>query len=175
MSAAREQPLTPEPARPLADRVKGGASETAFTSVALVKRWVADFRARDRFYQYKAGILAAWVALSAVCLVIACPSGGLERSARLGARLVLAGEAGYPVYTLFNDSKEPWTDVTVVVNQRYRAAAPFVQAGGNLTLTPSQLLGPDGKVAPADLHPRDLELRTPYGKERLLVDGEPAR
>ncbi len=139
---------------------------------AAVRDTLSDLRSRDRFFKFKAGIVGAWALLSVTSIGIACPSGALSRSANLGARLVLAGDDTHPVFTIFNDGTEPWTDVTVIVNERYRAAAARVAPGSNLTLTPGQLLGADGTAAPSDLQVQALEVRTGDGDEVLMADGE---
>jgi hypothetical protein len=171
MSAAREQPLAPEPVKPLQKRVTTGASEAALTGVAVVKELVTDFRGRSRFFQYKAGIIAGWIVLSLLSVAVAWPSGS-QRSSDLGARLVLAGDPQHPVWTLFNDSDESWVGVVVVVNKRYESAAAKVASGGNLTLTPGNFVDKAGKAAPADLRLVNLEVHTRDGDDVLMQDGQ---
>jgi hypothetical protein len=47
-----------------------------------------------------------------------------------------------------------------------------VEARDAVTVTPRQLLGPGGKVAPLDLRATDVELRTSDGKARLMKEGQ---
>lgn len=175
LSAERTTPL---PAQPVpagravqARRLAGGAQDAALNLAGLLRDALGDFRRRDRFFKYKAAILGLWLALSALSVAVAWPRAGLS-AGRLGARLVLNTEVRPPIMMILNEGDEPWEDVTVVVNERYRASPGRVQPGGSLTLTPKQLLGDNGALAPADLAIRDLELRTSEGNVRLLEDGE---
>jgi hypothetical protein len=75
---------------------------------------VQDFRNSDRFFKYKAAVVATWFVLSSTSIGVAC-SGG-ESTNALGARLVIAGDAREPIFMVKNDSERPWQDVEVVVN-----------------------------------------------------------
>lgn len=172
MSAARTAP-PPAEQGPLSARLKSGAENTALNVVGILRDTWADFRSSDRFFKYKALILGSWIALTVLTFAVSCPGGDLDAKNRLGARLVTAGEPSRPIYMIVNDSEKSWTDVLVVVNAQYRAAVADVEAHGNLTLTPKQLIGPNGKLAPTDLRITDLELRTGNGKTKLLKEGQP--
>src|SRR4051812_5359769 len=76
ITAARAQPIE-EDKGPLKDRLKSGASDAALNALSIAKEAVADFKSADRYFKFKAGIVAAWVVLSAFSLVNACPSSGL--------------------------------------------------------------------------------------------------
>jgi hypothetical protein len=171
ITATRAQPIEEEKVA-LKERLTGGASDAALNAISIAKEAVADFKSADKFFKYKAGIVAAWVALSVASLVIACPGSGLFGNNNLHARLVIAGEANAPIIMLVNEGRRPWTDVTVVVNKDFRAAAPNVKPHEEITLTPKQLMGPNNKLAPKDLHPTDVELRTARGQAVLMADGE---
>lgn len=172
ITAARTQPLPAEPQKALKERLKSGAEDAALNVVSILKDAYADFRNSDRYFKYKAGILAGWVTLSIITVIASCPPSELDAKNRLGARLAPPpADRSHPAITIFNDGDQPWKDVTIVVNGAYRAAVAQVSPHDAVTVTPKQLLGPDGKVAPPDLQARDVEIRTDDGKAKLMKGG----
>jgi hypothetical protein len=175
VSAARAQPA-PEPASgPLSKRLKAGAEDTALNVLSILRDVGEDFRKSDRFFKYKAFVLAGWIALSGASIVVACPGSGGPHNT-LGARLVQTKVVDTPVMMIVNDSGRAWTDVTVIVNNEYRASVGKVAAeapDNNLTLEPRKLLGEGGKMAPNTLQLRDIVVRTRQGEADLLVNGAP--
>jgi hypothetical protein len=155
----------------LAAKLKDTAEDQALNAVAVVKEGWAGFLRTDRFFKYRALIVASWLGLAAVGLVIAWPEEGIHTT-RIGARLVMGEDPQHPVYMLMNESDEPWTQVLVIANGQWRAAADRVEPGKELAVTPKQLVGKDGAAAPADLHLTDLELRTHKGRAVLMRKGE---
>ena len=125
---------------------------------------------RRRFFRYKAAIVGGWLALSAMSLVVACPGASL-RAADLGARLVVNTEQTPVIVLVHNESDEAWREVTVIVNQHWRASVEEVKAHGALALTPKLLMGANGTLAPADLRVTGVELRTREGRAQLDVEG----
>lgn len=171
MSAQRAAPPAPEKPVAVGDRLKTGASELVLNTAGVLRDLLKDFQRRDRFTKYKAGVLAGWIALSVACFFVACPQGGLQADNALDARLVLNTLGGRTVIMIVNDGDDPWTEVTVVVNGRFRASTDRVAPGGNLTLSAKQLLA-GGEAAPNDLTVRDLELRADEGRSQLMKDGQ---
>ena len=173
ISASRAEPPPPEPDnKKIQEKLKEGATETALNAVGILRDTYDDFKRSDRFFKYKALIIASWVGISCVTLIASCPRSELDAKNRLGARLApRPTDPNRPAVTIFNDSDKPWSDVTIVVNDKYRAAMPQVEPHDAVTVTPRQLLGPGGKVAPPDLRATDVELRTADGKARLMKEG----
>jgi hypothetical protein len=171
MSAARADPIAQEPKGPLGKHLAKEASNTALNGLSIVKEFIQDFRERDRFFKFKAMILASWVTLSALSIVVACPGQGLKTGA-LGARVVDPQVRGRPTLLIYNDSKALWKDVIFVVNGDYRASVGMVRPGEFVTLTPKQLMNSAG-AAPADMPLRNLEIRVGDDKAMLLRDGQP--
>jgi hypothetical protein len=137
---------------------------------SIVRDLVDDFQNRDKFFKYKALIIAIWVAIATASVVLSCPSGNGPKNT-LGARLVMARVSDTPVVMLVNESGKAWTDVVVVVNHRYRAAVSRVSSEApenNLTLEPQKLLGDNGMPAPGDLEFKTIELRTMQGRSTVL-------
>ena len=66
VTATRGEPLPlDEDGLPLQTRLRSGAESTALNVVAILRETWEDFRNADRYFKFKAGILAAWAVLSA--------------------------------------------------------------------------------------------------------------
>ena len=157
---------------PLPARLRSGATSTALNVVAILRETWEDFRNADRYFKYKALILASWAVLSLVGVGVACPGPSVHHDTSLGARLVLGDLTDRPALVLHNESDVAWQDVLIVVNSRYRAAISHVEPHAFITVTPRQLMGDNGKLAPSDLRATDVELRTRKGSALLLQNGE---
>jgi hypothetical protein len=170
MSAARKDKISDQAPGPLGGRLKSEAESTALNLLARGKEGLEAFRLSDRFFKYKAAIVASWFAVSVATLIWAPPhTGGANNG--LGASLVVTTVLDHPVYMVKNEGSRTWREVVVVVNRTYRAAAPEVQPGQNLTIGPRQLLGENGSIAPRNLELQDFELRTAQGNARLVEAG----
>ncbi|HEY8210339.1 MAG TPA: hypothetical protein VIG99_22800 [Myxococcaceae bacterium] len=151
-------------------RLREGALDTVLNAAGLLADTWDDFRNRDRYFKYKAGIIAAWLFLTVTSFSIAFPGTG---SNHLSAHLIQTEVAGRPVYMIKNDSRSAWREVTVVVNKHYRTAVGTVEPnGGTLTFNLKQLKGDKDTAAPVDMRIQDLELRTDDGDVWLIKDGE---
>lgn len=172
-----QPPKTSTPVEgPLSSRLKHGAADTALNAAGILRDLWDDFRNSDQYFKYKALILACWVVLSVAGVVVAWPEGTAPTN-NLGARLVKSKVLDDTVVTLFNESGEPWRDVTVIVDDRYRAAVGKVSAeypDNTLTLEARKLLGEQGETAPSNIfeRARRLEVRTREGRAELIVDGK---
>ncbi|NTX07845.1 hypothetical protein HUA74_43825 [Myxococcus sp. CA051A] len=169
MSAARTAPLQKgKQDGALGQRLAGEASNQALNALSILKEFAGDFRQRDRFFKYKASIVAGWLALTVASFAIACPGSSVQ-TGDMDARLVLSDKLDRPSITIWNESKEAWKDVTLIVNGQYRAAVPSVGAGEFITITPKQLMGTSG-AAPADLRFNTLEMRSSDDSANLTED-----
>jgi hypothetical protein len=169
MSAARTAPLQKTKAEgPLGKRLAGEASNQLLNGLSILREMLGDFRQQDRFFKYKASIVAGWLALTVASFAIACPGSSVQ-TGDMDARLVLSDKLDRPSLTIWNESKEPWQDVTFIVNGEYRAAVAAVGAGEFVTLTPKQLMGPAG-AAPSDLRFQTLQMRSRDDSADLTKD-----
>jgi len=157
---------------PLPARLRAGAESTALNVMSILRETWEDFRNSDRYFKYKAIILVAWAILSLTGIGVACPAPSVHRDTTLGARLVMGAESEHPALVLHNESDAAWQDVLIIVNGRYRAAVSHVEPHAFITVTPRQLMGDNGKLAPSDLQATDVELRTRKGSAQLLEHGE---
>lgn len=164
--------LRPQP-QDMKARLREGALDTVLNSAGILADVWDDFRRSDRYFKYKAAIIGGWLFLSISTFFVACPGPGAGGRNALDARLVLAGDASRPVYMIVNESDDPWKEVLVVANGKYRTAVGSVGGkGGTLTFIPKQLKGDNDVAAPPDLRILDLELRTDDGDVWLLKEGE---
>ena len=175
MNAARSEPLPlDEDGLPIQTRIRSEAESTALNVVAILRETLEDFRNADRYFKVKAAILGAWAVLSLAGVFVSCPAaptlGGPSTS--LGARLIMGEETEHPAYVLSNESDRAWEDVFVVVNHSYRAAISHVEPKAFVTITPKQLMGDNGRLAPFNLKATDIELHTRKGSVLLLKDGQ---
>ena len=175
VSATRSEPLPlDEDGLPIQTRLRSEAESTALNVVAILRETWEDFRNADRYFKFKAGILAAWAVLSLTGVFVACPGAPpiLGPSTTLGARLIMGEEPEHPAYVLSNESDRAWEEVVVVVNHTFRAAISHVEPRAFVTITPKQLMGDNGKLAPFNLKATDIELHTRKGSVLLLKDGQ---
>jgi len=175
VTATRGEPLPlDEDGLPLQTRLRSGAESTALNVVAILRETWEDFRNADRYFKVKAAILGAWAVLSMAGVFVACPGAPplLGPSTSLGARLIMGEEPEHPAYVLSNESDRAWEEVVVVVNHRFRAAVDHVEPRAFVTITPKQLMGENGVLAPFNLKATDIELHTKKGSVLLLKDGQ---
>jgi len=152
-------------------RLREGALDTVLNAAGMLADTWDDFRNRDRYFKYKAGIIATWLFLTVTSFFIAFPGSGGNR---LGAHLISSEVAGRPIYMIKNDSRSAWHEVTVVVNRKFRTAVGTVEPnGGTLTFNLKQLKGDAEVAAPPDMRIQDLELRTDDGDVWLIKEGQP--
>ncbi len=154
------------------ERLREGAVETLINSVSILSEVIDDFRSSDRFFKYKALVLATWAFLSVSSVAVACTGHGPAND--IGAALIVGGDSSRTIYMIKNEGLAPWKDVEIIVNGGYRSTLSQVEAnGGSVTLSPAVLFDGQGNKAPAKLSITDIELRTtePEGKANLLVGG----
>lgn len=173
ITATRAAPL-PEEKRPLKERLRGEASNLWLNGLSIAREAWADFRAADRFFKFKAMIVAGWAVLSLAGLAVAFTgqAGAYFANNHLGGRVVVHREPDQTVLLIRNDGDRAWKDVVVIVNHQYRAAKGELAAHDMFTLTSKQLLGDHNALAPKLFTVTDVELRTSRGHATLLEDGQ---
>jgi hypothetical protein len=173
-SAARAEPLPEDaPQKMSKERLKEGAAETALNAAGILRDLVDDFQNSDRFFKYKAAVLAGWLLLSVTSLGVACPGSDSKSVGSIDARLVISDVAGQRVYLIKNDSEGTWENVSVVVNQNYQTTAAQIAPYGDIGLSPRLLVDPNtGKSAPSDLVFSQIEVHCDQGAAVLLKGGQ---
>lgn len=174
MSATRAEPLAaPKADVKVQERLKSEASNAFLNAVGAAKDAFEDFQASNRFFKYKAFIVAGWVALSIVSVLIARPGGDGAPDNDLDAKLVISQTPSGTIYMVKNEGDEAWKNVIIEVNGIFKTTSRSeLQSNDGLTLTPKILIGPDGKMAPSTLQIRDITVRTEDGMTTLLENGE---
>lgn len=173
-SAARVQPLAPEPVKKLdKTAIKEGAVDTLLNSFSILSEIAEDFRTSDRFFKYKAAVLVVWALLSITSVGVSCAGQGPSND--ISAVLVVGGDSSRPIYLVKNESLEAWQDVEVLVNGKYRATLAQMEAnGGSIALSPAVLFDSAGAKAPSDLHITDIlvNVSEPNESVTLLENGQ---
>jgi hypothetical protein len=173
MSATRTAPLPKEQQQgALSDRLKSESANVALNALSIVKEKVQEFREQDRFFKYKAFIVAGWVLMSMLTFGTTWARGA-KQTGDFGAKLVVIPSRSS--VSILNKSEEPWTDVLIVVKDNkgaeWRASVAGVAPTKEVTISPKQLLGASGQAAPSDIVIRGVEMRTSDGRATLLEDG----
>jgi hypothetical protein len=174
MSAARTGPVEKKSEGQVGKRIASEASNQLLNGLALLKEMFQDFRSSDQFFKAKAGIVGGWAFISLLSIIIACPGQGVK-TADLGARVIVLPNADRPKAApslyITNTDDDPWENVIFTVNGKYKAIVDKVGAGGDVTLTPKNLMGPAGPM-PSDERFINAEMKTNDGKAVLVKDGQ---
>jgi hypothetical protein len=141
------------------------ALEAFYSAKALFEQFVDDFRSRDRYFKYKAGIIAGWAAISVVTLGISC--GGGPKENRLHARTQVTQVLDDQTLLIRNDSSSDWKEVHLTLNSRFTAYTPEIAAGGKFVIAVKQFVGPEGEVPAKDLKPQFLKVACSEGGDVL--------
>ena len=141
------------------------AVEAFYSAKALGEQFLDDFRSRDRFFKYKAGIIAAWAAVSVLTLGISCGGGPKENN--LHARTQVTQVLDDYTVLLRNTSSSDWKDVRLTLNSRYTAYTPVIAAGDKYVIAVKQFVGPQGEVPAKDLKPQSLKVVCSDGADVL--------
>lgn len=157
-------------ARAAGAKVRTGVAAAIDHAWVWTRRTLADLREdlrhRDRWFAWKAGIVASWIVLSLVCLGVA-GSGGADRPARNGldAYVVVRSSSLSWALLVENRSGKPWTSIALEVDGhtfRQERLGPDER----LVLGPTQFVA-DGEPLPADRPPRSARLSTAEGTAEI--------
>lgn len=165
--AQRQEPL-PEERRPLPDRLREGAGDLAFHTRRFFEESLDDLRRRDRFFRLKAGVLAAWIALSLVAFAIA--TGGTTDPAGngLGAYVALTRTAMGWGLLVDNRSDEAWTSVRVILNDEWIHERMAIGPNEKVVLGPGQFHR-KGEAAPLELEIESVHVAADEGSASPAV------
>ena len=174
ISAARTGPVEKKPEGQVGKRIASEASNQFLNGLAMLKEMFQDFQSSDRFFKAKAGIIGGWAFISLVSIIIACPGQGVK-TAELGARVIVLPNAdrpkASPALLVTNTDKDPGENVIFTVNGKYKAIVDKVVPGGDVTLTPKNLMSPMGPM-PSDERFISAEMKTDDGKAELVKNGQ---
>lgn len=124
-----------------------------------------EFRASSRFFQYRAYIAAAYIAVIVLSVIVVVPR---SPSNRLRAYVVAArGDFVLGNYLVVrNDSSREWQNITLTLDERYTFTAPALAAGDKLTAPLKKFKSKDGQPPPKDADVKLLRIDTSRGSER---------
>jgi len=157
--------------RPTSSRPRDRAADALLNSLAVLGELVEDFKTADRFFKYKALVLALWLASAVGAFGVACPSTATHND--IDARLIVGGEPSAPIYMVKNASDEIWQDVEIIVNRKYRSTLAQLDPEGSLTISSAVLFDATGGRAPTELQVTEIEVQVaePEGSAHLLKGG----
>jgi hypothetical protein len=167
-----KEPLRPDAAA-AALRVKDGVRDLARGALGAagdLASEVADgYRKSTRFFKLRAGVVGAWVLLSALTFWAACPSSGPGNA--LGARVRLERVALMGLQVgVENDSNDLWKDVVLTLDGGWRYEKRTVRPHDKLVVAVTQFRRGD-EGAPADLEPRTLTVECDRGRVTAPLGG----
>jgi len=171
-------PLQPKLA-PKEPSDKKAAAKEVFLDVlydakSLVLEMVDDFKASDRFFKYKAGVIGSWVLLSVLAMIIACPSNPGMRSNSLDARILIkqvpALDRSITALYIENTGDDDWGDALLKLNNVFTHSIPDLKAGAKAVVTIEKFSGPGGKTPPSDLKPQKLEITCKRGNTTIDLE-----
>jgi hypothetical protein len=95
---------------------------------SFVLQLVEDFRKSDKYFKYKAAVVASYVAIALLTLVIFIPGGELNQ---INAEVTLskAEIIGGRYFLVSNLSSNEWKNIKLILNQTYTAQHPSIGAG----------------------------------------------
>ena len=150
------------------EAVKEFFVDAALNLKSVVAEFVDDFRNSDRFFKYKAGVIASWALLSALSLFVACPGpqgpGANDLQAKVRVQEVTGGEKVITAIYIGNGSDEAWGDTFVKLNNVYTAALPDVKAHSHVVLTVTKFTSADGRTPPPEMKPQRIDIRCKAGE-----------
>lgn len=152
-----------------ATRVKDLAVGAKDLATGTASDLASGYRKSNRYAKLRAGIVAAWIVLSAGSIWGACPSSGPANALGAEVQLVPASEMllGTQLMIL-NDSDRIWTKVAITLDGGWRFEKAVVRPQDKLVVSVSQF-EKDGEPAPKDLRPRSVTVECSDGKATTLL------
>jgi hypothetical protein len=135
---------------------------------AELERLADELRRSDRFFKLRAGVVAGWVAITAITLVAACPPTGPGNSLGAEARVLRESFVGGSQVLVRNDSGEVWTDVVVTIDGEWRYRHPTLRSRDEIVVPTSQFTSGEAALAP-DYRPRRVEVECRQGSSSFDV------
>ena len=143
---------------------RGAAASSFPDRVREMARSLAEsFRRSDKFFRMRAGIVGAWVLISAVTFWAACPASGPENSLGADVRVLRDSLVGGQQLLVRNESTDNWTEVVFTLDDGWRRDQKTVRPHDQLVLSMSDFRR-EGQSAPRDFKPRRLVVECEQGR-----------
>ena len=170
---AQKEPAQKDGKKISRQAIQEGASDTVLNAVSILGEVFEDFKSSDKFFKYKAMVLAVWVFSCFTSVGVACSGGGSRND--IGARLISTSASGQTVYAVKNDGAEAWHEIEIVVNGHFRSTLASLESNDSMTLSPTLLFDANGTRAPANLAMDAIVINvtSPEDKVVLLEEGKP--
>src|SRR4051812_22384993 len=146
--------------------IKDAVIEAFYSVKDVVGQFIEDFRSRDRYFKYKAAVVAAWLAVSSGTLAVSC--GGGPKENKLHAHTQVTQVLDDKSLLVRNDSSSTWREVHLTLNGSFTAYTPEIDAGGKFVIAVKQFVGPEGQVPAKDMAPSQLRIACSEGSD--LID-----
>jgi hypothetical protein len=147
--------------------------EAFYAAKELAEGLLADFKSSDRFFKYKAGIIATWAFLSITTAAVACPGSGAPQN-KLMARALVEQVVDETSVAVINDSTSEWKDVKITLNHTFTAFQASIPASGRAVLTLKQFSGANGAAVPAGTKPNLVTVICSEGTTEIDLNAPPA-
>ena len=158
----------PEPPRSAGERLRAAVDEGLFRVRQFAAETWSDFRRRDRWFQMKVGVIAAWALTSALAIRLAMGGPGELAANALHAYVALNSTTMSWGLLVHNRSDEDWTGVRVILDGGWVHERPSIAAGERVVLSPAQFAR-DGAPAPANLEVASVRIETEEGSAQPAI------
>jgi hypothetical protein len=130
---------------------------------ARAERVVAELRRADRFARMRAAVVVAWVGVSLLTAVAACPPAGTRNA--LGAEALVLGESfvGGAQVLVRNDSDHLWRDVVVTIDGGWQYRQPTLRAHDRIVVPTTHFRRGEQSLGP-DHRPRRVQVESDRGR-----------
>jgi hypothetical protein len=155
------------------DTRQGAAKEAAldvfYNAKSMAADMVEDFRASDRFFKYKAGVIGSWALLAVLALFVSFPTGNPQeqQSNSLDARVLIkqvpALDRSITALYIENSGSDNWGVTVLTLNNSFTHALADLKAGGKAVVTLEKFSGTGGKTPPSDTRPQKLDIKCDRG------------
>lgn len=152
----------PPPPPRLADRVREAVEEALFALRRFVRDNWDDFRRRDRYFQWKAAIVAAWTVTSLISIRVAMAGPDDPSANGLGAYAAVTHTTMSWGLLVHNRSDDTWSDVRIVLDGGWVHERARIGPDEKVVLSPAQF-SRGGEKAPLDLAIRGVRVETADG------------
>lgn len=139
--------------------------EAAFTLRRHARDNWDDFRRRDRYFQWKAAIVAVWTAVSLLSIRVAMARPDDPAANGLGAYAAVTHTTMSWGLLVHNRSDEPWKHVRVVLDGGWVHERAQIAPDEKVVLSPAQF-SRGGQSAPEDLAIHAVRIETDDGDAR---------
>ena len=170
--------LAPKSPETRQEAAKEAALDVFYNAKSMAMDMVDDFRASDRFFKYKAGVIGTWALLAVMAMFVSCPQPktGEQRNsldARVLVKQVPALDRTITALYIENTSSSDWGVTVLTLNNSFTHALADVKAGAKAVVQMDKFSGQGGKTPPADTKPQKLDIHCSQGDTSIDLTVQP--